>query len=107
MLLELSGDSGNAAIRKQIESLRSVEVRPIVRRVPISGPLAFGRGLEITVTFDESGFQGASAFLLGAVLDAFFSRYVSLNSFSETVIRTVERGEIMRWPMRLGRRQWL
>jgi type VI secretion system protein ImpG len=106
-LLELSGDSGNAAIRKQIESLRSVEVRPIVRRVPISGPLAFGRGLEITVTFDESGFQGASAFLLGAVLDAFFSRYVSLNSFSETVIRTVERGEIMRWPMRLGRRQWL
>jgi type VI secretion system protein ImpG len=29
---------------------------------------------------------------------------VSLNSFTETVVKTVDRGEIMRWGARLGQR---
>jgi type VI secretion system protein ImpG len=36
--------------------------------------------------------------LLGAVLARFFGQYVSINSFAETVVRTIARGEIMRWP---------
>ena len=72
--------------------------------MPVAGPISFGRGLEVTVTFDESGFHGTGVFLLGAVLDMFFSKYVSINSFTETVIRTVDRGEVMRWPARIGTR---
>ena len=37
-------------------------------------------------------------FLLGAVLERFFAKYVSINSFTETVLRTLQRGEVMRWP---------
>jgi type VI secretion system protein ImpG len=43
-------------------------------------------------------------FLLGAVFERFLARYVSLNSFTETVLRSTERGEIMRWKARPGRR---
>jgi type VI secretion system protein ImpG len=43
-------------------------------------------------------------FLLGAVLERFFSKYVSINSFTETALKTVQRGEIARWPARIGRR---
>jgi type VI secretion system protein ImpG len=39
------------------------------------------------------------------VLERFFARYVSLNSFTETVLSSADRGEVMRWPARLGRRQ--
>ena len=35
-----------------------------------------------------------------AVLEQFFARYVSMNSFTETVVKSVERGEIMRWTAR-------
>ena len=42
---------------------------------------------------------------LGAVLEQFFAKYVSLNSFTETVIHTQQRKEIMRWPAQVGRRQ--
>jgi type VI secretion system protein ImpG len=66
--------------------------------------MAFVRGLEITVTLDETFFTGVGVFLFGAVLERFFGRYGSINSFTETVIRTVQRGEIMRWPMRVGER---
>ena len=43
-------------------------------------------------------------YLLGAVLAQFFAKYVSINSFTETVLKT-ERGEVTRWPAQLGRRQ--
>jgi type VI secretion system protein ImpG len=104
-LLTLYAEVGDAALGKQIEGLRSVEARPITRRLPGPGPVTFGRGLELTVTFEEASFGGTGVFLLGAVLERFFARYVSMNSFTETVVRTAERGEVMRWPARSGQRQ--
>ena len=52
----------------------------------------------------EAAFQNGSAFVLGGVLEAFFRRHVALNSFVETVVRTSERGEVMRWPSHIGSR---
>lgn len=106
-MLGLYGDRSEAHVRKQIEGIRSISANPITRRLPLPGPITFGRGLEITLICDESAFEGAGAFILGAVLEQFFARYVSINSFTETVIRTTERGEIMRWPARIGRQPML
>ncbi len=103
-LLMLYGDIGEAAVRRQIEGVRGVATKPIIRRMPVPGPISFGRGLEVTVTIDESAYHGSGVFLLGAVLELFFAKYVSINSFTEAVIRTVDRGEVMRWPARIGTR---
>jgi type VI secretion system protein ImpG len=100
-----ANDQADAAtLRKQAEGLKGVDARAIVRRVPSAGAVAFARGLEVSVTFDESQFEGTGVFLLGSVLEQFFARYVSLNSFTETVVRSLERGEIMRWSARVGQR---
>jgi len=88
--------------QRQVEGVRSVAARRVTRRLPGSGPIAFGRGLEITVTMDDAAFEGAGAFVLGAVLSHFFAQYVSINAFTETVVRTLGRGEIMRWPAKGG-----
>jgi type VI secretion system protein ImpG len=104
-LLTLYAPVASAAVRKQIEGVRSIASRGVVRRIEGSGPLAFGRGLEIALTVDESAFAGSGAFLFGAVLDEFFARYVSINSFTETTVTTLERGELIRWPARTGRRK--
>jgi type VI secretion system protein ImpG len=106
-MLALYGDLADPHIRKQIEGVQAVVGRPVTRPVPGPGPLTFARGQEITVTCDENSFEGTGVFLLGAVLEDFFSRYVSINSFTETIVRTVDRGEIMKWPHRIGRRQSL
>jgi type VI secretion system protein ImpG len=103
-LLSLYGDTSDQVIRKQVEGVRSVESTSVTRRLPVSGPVAFGRGLEISVTLDETAFEGMGAFVFGAVLERFFAKYVSINSFSETVLKSIQRKEIMRWPARLGRR---
>jgi type VI secretion system protein ImpG len=105
--LELYVPAGNAALRKQVEGMRSVNVRPVVRRLQGAGPLAFGRGLEVTLSVDELAFEGASAFLLASVLHRFFTRHVSINSFTETVLRSDNRGEINRWVPLWGARPTL
>jgi type VI secretion system protein ImpG len=103
-LLTLYGDASDSIVRKQIEGIRSVSSQSITRRLPIAGPVAFGRGLEVTLTLDEIAFEGMGIFLLGSVLERFLAKYVSLNSFTETVLKSVQRGEIVRWPARLGAR---
>jgi len=104
-ILRLYSDVNDRQTLRQIEGLLKIQSKPIVRRVKTPGPIAFARGLELTVTFDENAFEGTGVFILGAALEQFFAKYVSLNSFTETVIRTQQRGEIMRWPAQLGRRQ--
>jgi type VI secretion system protein ImpG len=105
--LELYVPAGNAALKKQVEGVRTMDVRPVVRRLQGAGPLAFGRGLEIAIHVDELNFEGASAFLLGSVLHRFFTRHVSINSFTETVLRSDSRGEINRWVPQWGARPTL
>jgi type VI secretion system protein ImpG len=106
-MLTLYCDEFDSGARRQIEGVKSVRSAPIVRRIPVPGPISFGRGLEITLTCDDGAFEGTGAFLLGAVLQHFFARYVSVNSFTETVLRTLERNEVARWPAQLGKRPTL
>ena len=92
---------------KLIDGVTSVNSRPVIRRISDQGQIAYIRGLEITLEFDEAAFEGTGVFLLGAVMSIFFSKFVSINAFTETVIRTAERGEIMLWPANLGSRHIL
>jgi len=106
-LLSLYAPGADASAAKQVEGLRSLVVKPVVRRLPTPGPLAFGRGLEIVVGVDEMFFEGGSAFLLASVLHHFFARYVTINSFTETVLRSQTRGDISRWVPHWGARPTL
>lgn len=106
-LLALYGDVAGGAVRKEIDGVRSVSSRAVTRPIPIPGPIAFGRGLEVTLLCDETGFEGTGCFVLAAVLERFFAGYASINSFTETVLTTTARGEVHRWRPRVGRRETL
>ena len=102
-LLTLYADLANTDVRKQVEGVRQVSSKPIVRRLPGVRPVTYARGVEVTVECDETAFEGTGAFLLGAVLARFFARYCTINGFTETVLKT-NRGGLMRWPAAIGRR---
>ncbi len=121
-LLSLDSEQGAAALRnlldlyangpaegstKQIEGLRDVAIKQVVRRLPLPGPITYGRGLQINLTVDEQNFVGGSAVLFGAVLERFFQRYVSINSFTETVLGSIQRGnqvDLKQWAAKCGER---
>lgn len=103
-MLRLYVSEADAALQRQIEGLRSVRTEAVVRRLPMPGPIAFGRGVRIELEVDELAFQGASAYLLGSVLERFFARHVSLNGFTETRVRSQSRGDILTGRPRCGTR---
>ncbi len=106
-VLALFGDASDRAVGQRIRGLRGVSQRPVVRRVKSRHGIGAARGIEVTVTFDEKAFEGSGVYLLGAVLEHFFAEYAQLNHFTQTVLATLERGEIARWPPRAGGRRAL
>jgi type VI secretion system protein ImpG len=106
-MLHLYARERESVVRRHLEGIRSVRVAPITRRMAARGPVTFGRGMEVRLSCDERAFEGSGAFLLGSVLEEFFARHASLNSFTETALDVLGRGEVMRWPTRFGQRPLL
>ena len=102
--LMLFADLADGATERRIHGVRSLQAKPVVRRIRTPQGAAAARGVELTVLIDDKAFEGSGAYLMGAALDRFFAEYVAINHFTQTVVRTTERGEIMRWPPRLGLR---
>ena len=62
------------------------------------------RSVAITVEVDDLSFEGASAFLLGCVLERFFARHVSINGFTQLRLHSAHRGDILNGRPRCGTR---
>ncbi len=103
-MLELFVDSGSDADRRQLEGIVAVDTKAIVRQRAVRGHIEIARGLQVRLRVDEAAYEGTGVYLLGSVLERFFARYASINSFTETVLETVQQNEIERWPVRLGER---
>jgi type VI secretion system protein ImpG len=93
------------ATQRQIQGVREMAVRPVIRRFGEQAWTGFCRGREVSLTFDRDFYTGGSAFLLGAVLRRFFALQAPVNSFAEVVLHTTDRkGEWKRWPPMAGDR---
>lgn len=101
-ILTLFADLSDSVTETQIAGITGLAVRPVTRSIRRPEGFFPARGLEISVTFDEAAFEGSGIVLLAAVLDRFFAEYVSINSFSQSVTISKQRGIIKRWPPRTG-----
>jgi type VI secretion system protein ImpG len=103
-LLELYSALAEPTVRKQIDGVTSMSIQSVTRRLPGKGPLVFGRGLAGRITIDETQFSGMNPFLFGAVMEEFFARHVSINSFTELTLDVTSSGTLHTWPPRFGTR---
>jgi type VI secretion system protein ImpG len=100
-ILRLYDLDQSPSTRQQIEGILSLQSQPVTKRV---GP-SFCRGVRVTIGFDEEKFVGAGLFLFASVLERFLATYVSVNSFSQMVAKTLQRKEMLKeWPPRSGNR---
>ncbi|HEY3853917.1 MAG TPA: type VI secretion system baseplate subunit TssF [Verrucomicrobiae bacterium] len=111
-LLRLYLPSDREADVSQIRALKKAVAKPDFQRIENKGPLAYARGLSIHLEVEETPFNDTGVFLLGAVLDRFFSRYVTINSFVQTELWTApgptgQGRKVFKWPIAKGTRQIL
>lgn len=103
-LLTVFVSSESDLLKKQIESIIRVEtsiINKVVRHYGVAAPI---RGINITVTLDEAQLGGVHPFLFGSVLNHYFRRLVSINSFVQLRIDTLQQGHIATWPSEIGER---
>jgi type VI secretion system protein ImpG len=105
-VLRLHDLRDSAETRAAIASLLEVAAAPGAARLP-AGPRGLGgsfvRGLEVTLTFDQRGWQTGGLHVLASVLDRFLALHASVNSFVRTraVLRGAQ-GHAAAWPARAG-----
>ncbi len=106
-LLALYTPSDHNRANRMIDALKDVRVEPVVRRYPGSGPAAYVRGLQVRLVLEEASLEPVNIVLFGAVMEQFLRRYTSVNSFTQTVVESTERGVRNTWPARSGTRPTL
>lgn len=89
-------------VADQIAGLIGVSSKQVMRRIRSPQGSGFARGIEATLEFDEDRYEGSGVYLFASVLERFLGLYVSINSFSELVAVTKQRGVLKRWTPRAG-----
>jgi type VI secretion system protein ImpG len=98
-ILRLYDFNNSLSTQQMINGIVSVGSRHITKRINRS----FCRGVQVTITFDEDKYVGTGLFLFACVLERFLSQYVSVNSFFQLVMKTLQREEPVKiWPPRSG-----
>jgi type VI secretion system protein ImpG len=100
-VLALYARIGDPTLRREVDGLREIRFQSVIGPYPQPGPRNYVRGLEIHVVCEEHAFAYGS-FGLASALSAFFARYASIHSFTQTVLHSRERGEVYRWPAIIG-----
>ena len=105
--LALYGRIDDPAMRRQIDGVLSIRSpQSVTRRVPgLATAMAFARGLRIKVKLDDVSYDSARMFLFSAVLERFMAEFATINSFTECVFESVQEGQFIQWPPRLGQRR--
>jgi len=101
-ILKLYDFADSEETRALLAGVLRVDSRRAVAR---AGPAADAvcRGVEVTLQLDEARFGATGPFLFASVLERFLALYCSINSFTQLVVTLAGRkGEMRRWPPRMG-----
>jgi type VI secretion system protein ImpG len=80
-----------------ISNVQGVQKDRLYRGTPI-------RGMEIQLDMQENNFiNDGDMYLFCCMLNEFLALYSNINSFSQLTVRSVNRGEVQTWPMRIGK----
>lgn len=104
-ILRLHNFTGSTYSEKQIQGITALSSRRHFARVVSEDGVAFARGTQVEMEFDEEQFVGGGVYLFASVIEHFLGLYVSMNSFSQLRARTRQRKEVLKqWQPRAGRK---
>ena len=102
-ILRLYSFSERPSTEQEIQGIREMSSRPVVRRIGSEGWRGFCRGTEVSMTLDEDAFVGGSTFLFASVMNRFLALYASVNSFTQLSLTSTQReGLWHQWPAMAG-----
>jgi type VI secretion system protein ImpG len=80
---------------KMLTGIVDIEHQSASKWLPGKPFPCLARGVEITLTIDESNFVGSGLHVFSHVLDHFFSMHVHINSFTQFNLKSKKSGEVL------------
>jgi type VI secretion system protein ImpG len=104
--LELHGSASNRVVQRCVDAMTDLDYKPAIRWMSIGNQFpSFVRGIEISLSFDESALREVALSVLGRVLERLFSTYVPMNSYVQLVLLSAQTGrELLRCAPKSGTR---
>lgn len=87
----------NELYKSEVNSIKQLEIEPMTKIVRCRGAGSLIKGMAIKLTFDESLLAGVHPFLFASILRHYFVRSISINSFVEMTVSTIQKGQIIQW----------
>jgi type VI secretion system protein ImpG len=104
-ILRLYNFTDETSLERQISGIASIKSKRHFARVVSEHGISFARGIRVEMEFDEELFVGSGIYLFASILEQFLGLYASLNSFSQLVVRTQQRKEVLKeWRPRAGQK---
>ncbi len=104
-ILRLYNFTDSTALEREISGISALSSRRHFARVVSEHGISFARGVRVDMEFDEELYAGSGIYLFASVLEYFLGLYTSLNSFSQLVVRSKQRKEVLReWRPRAGQK---
>ena len=99
-------DFGRSAYSQNvIDSILRVRSKRHFARVSSWDGISFARGLRVELELDEDQFVGGGVYLFASIIERFLGISASLNSFTQLVVTTPQRKDVVHeWQPRAGRR---
>lgn len=87
-MLRLFSDIADQVTQAHIDAILDMRTRQITRTLRRSDGYHSARGIEITLTCDETVLDTGGLMVMGAVIDRFLADYASINSFTQLTLAT-------------------
>jgi type VI secretion system protein ImpG len=102
-ILRLHADPSGARGLGEIDGLKALKPRAVMRRLGNDGWRGFVRGLHIALEMDNTFFTEGSPVLFGSVLRYFFALYATINNVVEVSLETQDtKGAPKQWQAMVG-----
>lgn len=97
-LYDFSEGEDSFVIHRHIAGIVDLQTSTSMSRVQSDTGVAFCRGIDVMLEFDEDQYAGSGVFLMASVLERFLGLYAAINSFSRLSIKTKQRrGVLKQW----------
>jgi type VI secretion system protein ImpG len=104
-ILQLYNFTESLSGRKIIDGILDVQSERHFARVVSDYDISFARGTRVKMLLDEEQFVGNGVYLFASVMEYFLALYCTMNSFSQLVVSTKQRKEVLHeWQPRAGRK---
>lgn len=87
----------NKYYQTEVSSIKNLSVEPTTKVIRHKGAGCLMRGISVVITFDEGLLGGVHPYLFGSVLRHYLQRSISINSYVEVTIETIQHGKIIKW----------